>query len=276
MRPFSYETIFSGMQASSPYVRIARLAARNIMFGTNINSSECWELTPSLPFRKVDAFARVPPNDTVSPGFSVLAGGDGAALAYGFYPAGDPNGLVDLIARGGFKYIPADSSSYFNVRLRSQVTRTLLPHRLHVDVGQVLGVQDASTGGAQPDPWPPTVDDQSQFEVSLAFDASADVFMQGTAQQQCLSPTNAINHYRSCSTVAYSQLMFSPELLSYDVDVLEEFYPFDDSDAVQTLFTYLPLLAEFVLPLCAALPLLFTSLARRWPAVFGRAFACLK
>ena len=46
---------------------------------------------------------------------------------------------------------------------------------------------------------------------------------------------------------------------------------------MQTLFMYLLLLAaEFVLPLCAALPHIFTSLAQRWPAVFGRAFACLK
>ena len=156
------------------------------------------------------------------------------------------------------------------------MTRALLPHRLSVDVGQVLGVQDAFTGGAQPDPWPPTADDLAQYRVSLAFNAAADVFMQGQPQEQCPSPKTAIDHWRSCSTVAYSQLIFSPELLSYDVDVLEEFYPFDDSDAVQTLFTYLPLLPEFILPLCAALPLLLTMLAKRWPSAFARAPACLK
>ena len=272
VRPFSYDTIFSGMPASST-VRVARPAGESIVFGPAINSSECWEVTPSLPFRKSDLSG----NHDNDPGFTVLAGGDGAALAFGFYPAGDPDGLQKLISQGsGFKFIPSDSSAYFYVRLRAEVTRTLLPHELNIDVGQVLGIQDASTGGAQPDPWPPTADDLSQFTVSLAFDAAADVFQQGQARQQCPSPKNSIDHSRSCSTLAYSQLILTPELLSYDVDVLEEFYPFDDSDAVQTLFTYLPLVPQFVLPLCMGLPLLFTSLARRWPGVCGRALAFFK
>ena len=73
---------------------------------------------------------------------------------------------------------------------------------------------------------------------------------------------------------AYAVFVFHPALVSYQVSVLEEFYPFDDSDAVQTMFTYLPFLPDYIVPALAALPVLLTKLARRVPALSGALGAC--
>ena len=207
--------------------------------------------------------------------FTVIAQSDSQAILYGFIDATDPNGLVNLFATSSFAVLPQATDMQSLVRLSASVYRKLKPYE--PDLGQVFGIEEDED--VPPDPWPATSDDTKTFKVTLNISSSMELLASSPTGLLCSADGTpgvyVINGDKNCrKNFASANFIVHPALMSYQATVQEEYYPFDDADAVQTLFTYLPYLPEFIVPALAALPVLLTKLARRFPGIGAALNAC--
>jgi hypothetical protein len=262
----------------NPGVRVMRPTRNVSLLGDTLHSPSCWLVTAAAVFGSAER--TLPLMDTSSPTpFQVMALSDGMSLMYGFFDANDPDGLANLFATSSMAFVPMQTNQVSLVRLGATVSHKLRPYS--PDLGQVFGIEVDE--GTPPDPWPPTSDDLTTFEVSLNITSAAEVIQSSPQKPFCAKDAGYVDRQAplitdsrsGCPTYyAIAGFIFHPALVSYQVTVLEEYYPFDDSDAVQTMFTYLPFLPDYILPALVALPVLLTKLARRVPALSGALGAC--
>jgi hypothetical protein len=248
-----------------PGVRVGRPAHDHPLLGRALHARSCWEVRPSSRFAASEARLPLISNASTAP-FTVAVLGGGTPVLYGFYEADDPDGLRKLFATSSLSIIPqaTDLSSF--VRLSASVTRTLRTYRF--DVGQVTGLKRDPT--PLPDPWPPSAEALQNYDVTLSIASRSEPFRSGSSFAYCPpwgSDLNVVNPSHGCERAQFAQLVFHPALTSYDVAITEEYYPFDDSDAVQTVVTYLLSIPEIVIPLLCVLPAFMAWLARRFPRV---------
>lgn len=257
--------------SATPAATVTRLTAAAAagavpptLFGL-VSTADCWQVTQAAPFASTDALDGLFTPSSLQIG---LKAPGGVTVAYAFFPADDPAGVATLETSSAFELLQTTASTTAFSRLAAAVTRTLRPYTTSPEalVRDVAGVGDRDAGNGAADPWPPSAADAKQFLVAAQVRQTGLVMWDSGAPPvpvKCTSGGPGAYGPENCITWAYAYIYLAPGMMNYDVDVSEEYYPFGDADAVQTMATYLPLIPEILIPSLIAIPLL-ASKAARW------------
>jgi hypothetical protein len=234
---FSVESVFADYPPSGG-VKVSRPTYMGTILGGLANASSCWEVTSQRPFTTAEASAGlVGAMDATDPAiYQIIVGTDGGAYVTAFYASSDPKGIASLQNSSAYTIVKQNASSFSFLRLSAEVSRVLRTYE--ADVSQIVGADGIEEEGGMADPWPATKDDLAKYEVSIQITLDAkEVYSESEPEMMCAAPAGAINGYRSCVFFPFSGNLISAALFDFDVRISEEYYPFDDADAVQTMFT---------------------------------------